>query len=420
MRIGRWIAISWLSLMAMGLLAVSAGDARGQSYGIELHNALMPASGGMGGASLTQPQDLQSAINGNPATLTQFQGTQFSVSGAWAEPTYRVTQYRPLPLVGVDPFNAKSSTPGGVAGNIGVTQDFSALGLPFVFGTGLMTNAAAGVNFRGVPESHGTSAEYIALDIPLALGVQLTDRLSAGAALTLGSSYLDGPFVDMSAMTPAYALRGTLGLNYCLNDDTSVGVYWQSLKNFTFADAVVLRNGAAEDVKFAHPENIGLGIANHSLMDGRLLLAFDAIYKQHSKADFLRAIYKDQWVYQLGAQYAVNCRTRLRFGYAYNDNPMCEPVVDSVGGVPLPDGVPGVRYVQGQFASICQHRLTGGVGLRDVLPGVDFDLLAGYMFHNSDRLADTLASVEGYWLGAGITWRFGRGACERLPVPTEW
>lgn len=99
---------------------------------------------------------------------------------------------------------------------------------------------------------------------------------------------------------------------------------------------------------------------------------------------------------------------------------MCEPVVDSVGGVPLPDGVPGVRYVQGQFAAICQHRITGGVGLRDVLPGVDFDLLAGYMFHNSDQLADTLAAVESYWLGAGITWRFGRGACERLPVPNEW
>ena len=27
----------------------------------------------------------------------------------------------------------------------------------------------------------------------------------------------------------------------------------------------------------------------------------------------------------------------------------------------------------------------------------------------------TRASVESYWLGTGLTWRFGRGCCERLP-----
>ena len=51
-------------------VSVTAAEVRAQSFGIELHNSLMPASGGMAGASLTRPQDLQSAINGNPATLT--------------------------------------------------------------------------------------------------------------------------------------------------------------------------------------------------------------------------------------------------------------------------------------------------------------------------------------------------------------
>ena len=101
-------------------------------------------------------------------------------------------------------------------------------------------------------------------------------------------------------------------------------------------------------------------------MDGRLLLAMDILYKQHSKADFLKAIYTDQWVYQFGAQYAVNQRTRVRLGYAYNENPMRGAARDNLGGVPMPDGVPGLRYVQGQFAAISQHRLTGGVGIRDL------------------------------------------------------
>jgi long-chain fatty acid transport protein len=71
-----------------------------------------------------------------------------------------------------------------------------------------------------------------------------------------------------------------------------------------------------------------------------------------------------------------------------------------------------MRYIQGQFAAISQHRATFGVGQRDVLPGLDFDLFAGGMFKNTQQFASTIASIEGYWLGMGVTWRFGRGAAE--------
>ena len=54
------------------------------SFGIELHNTLMPASGGMGGVSIARPQDLTSAMNANPATMTQFRGTQVTFGGGWA------------------------------------------------------------------------------------------------------------------------------------------------------------------------------------------------------------------------------------------------------------------------------------------------------------------------------------------------
>lgn len=415
----RTVAAIRVSALVLCLSAL-ATQAQAQSFGIELHNSLMPASGGMAGVSIARPQDLQSAINGNPATLRQFRGTQFSFGGGWAEATYRITQLDPLPLVGVTPFSAKSGTPGAAGGNIGVTQDFGALGLPATVGIGFLSNAGAGVDFRIVPESNGTSAQYVALDITAGVGVDLTDRLSAGGALTLGSSFLDGPFVDIGGMVPAYALRGTVGVNYCLGRDTTFGLFWQTIKGFTFEDAAVFDDGTVSDIKFAHPENLGIGIANSSLMDGRLLLAMDVLYKQHSKADFLNVLFNDQWVYQFGAQYKVNRRVRARLGYAYNDNPMRSAVLGSVGGVPLPDGIPAVRYVQGQFAAISQHRLTGGIGMCDVLPGVDFDVFAGGMFKNTDRFAGTIASVESYWVGAGITWRFGRGACERLPAPDEW
>ena len=384
----------------------SASNSYAQAYGVELHNTLMPVSGAMGGASIARPQDFLSALNGNPAALTNFEGTHFTFGGAWAEGTYNIDQLAPLPLVGVDPYDAKSNQPGAAAGNIGVSQELSLSGMPVVFSLGLITNAGAGVDFRGVPESNGTSAQYMALDMVSALAIPISERLSAGSAVALGSSFLDGPFTDTGGMTTAYTMRGTLGVNYALYPATSIGAYYQTKKNFDFEDAAVI-NGVAYDVRFDHPRNFGVGIADESLMGGRLLIASDVIYKNYQDADFLKAIYEDQWVWQTGLQYTVGPKVKLRLGYSYNTNPMRGAQVTSIGGVPIPDGIPGLRYIQGQFAAIPQHHLTGGIGISNVLPGLDLDMLAGGMFEAEQQFATTIASVESYWVGSYLTWRFG-------------
>ena len=398
-------------------MAVMTRTAAAQSFGIELHNTLMPASGGMGGASIAQPQDLQSAINGNPATLTQFRGTQFSFGGGWIEATYDISQPVDLPLLGITSFDGKSNLQGSGLGNIGVTQELSALGMPITFGIGFLSNAGAGVDFRHVPESNGTSADYVALDIVNSVGVNVTDKFSVGTSLILGTSFLDGPFVGNSAMVPDYALRGTLGAAYHLTPYTTVGGYWQTKKSLTFDNAISLAGGPFQDIEFDHPENFGLGIARNGLLDGRLLVAVDVLFKQYSEADFFRAVYDDQWVFQIGSQFAANERVRFRLGYAYAENAMRDLPGTSVGGV-VP---PSVEYVQAQFAAINQHRLSGGIGVRDALPGVDLDLFAGGMFDDSDTFGTTTATVSSYWVGAGLTWRFGRGACgDACPPPDQW
>ena len=409
--------MSWqvhIRLLLTGLiLLTSVSELRAQVFGIELHNNLMPVSGGMAGTSLSQPQDLQSAINGNPATLRQFRGTQFSFGGAWADSTYSVTQSAPLPLAGVTPFSASSATPGGLLGNIGLTQDLDAFGMPATMGMGLMSNAGAGVNFLGVPASNGTTAQYLALDLVAGVSTHLTERLAFGASAFVGTSYIDGPFADLGGMTAAYGFRGNVGLNYWLDSDTALGVYWQSKKNLLFKDAVLLPGGASADIAFDHPENVGMGLSRNSFMNGRLLLATDVLYKFYSDADFLRAVYNDQWCFQFGSQYAVNQRVSLRAGYAYNENPMKEAQLQSIGGINLPDGVPVLRYVQGQFASITQHRLTCGLGIRDFQPGIDLDFFGGLAFDAQDQFAATTTSIDGnYWVGFGTTWRFGGGCSE--------
>ncbi|MDA1161049.1 MAG: hypothetical protein O2983_15700 [Planctomycetota bacterium] len=252
-------------------------------------------------------------------------------------------------------------------------------------------------------------AQYLALDIITAAGIDLTDQLTLGASFAIGTSYLDGPFVDLGGMTPDYGIRGSVGVNYQLDCATSIGAYWQSKKNFTFDNAALPSGGTPIDINFDHPMNVGLGIANRSLMDGRLLLASDIVFKDHSHADFLKALYQDQWAFQFGGQYTTTDCMQLRLGYAYNENPMRDAQAVSIGGVTLPDGVPGVRYVQGQFAPISQHRITAGVGMQDVLPGIDFDLFGGYAFEETDQLASTTIDFSGnYWIGFGTTWRFGQ------------
>jgi long-chain fatty acid transport protein len=200
----------------------------------------------MGGVSIAKPQDLTSGINGNPATLTQFAGTQFMFGGAWTEPTFNMTQDQSLPLLGVEPFSAKSTAPGVPVGNIGVTQDLSELGLPATFALGFVTTSGVFADFRHVPESNGTNTALTIFSLPVALGVDLTDRLSVGASLALGIAFYDGPFVGVGGMTPDYALRGTLGANYRLTDCTTLGAYYQTKQSFQFDNAFKFTLGPVE------------------------------------------------------------------------------------------------------------------------------------------------------------------------------
>lgn len=401
-----------LLVLPLLFLATATAEVNAQSFGVETHNTLMPASGGMGGVSIARPQDLTSAINANPATLSQFHGTQFMFGGTWAEPTYNVSHDGGA-LPGIGSYSAKSGTPGVAAPNLGVTQDFGAMELPATLGIGLVSNAGAGTDFRDVPASNGTSSELVILEITVGLGVQLTDRLSAGTSISLGNAYFDGLFVGQSAMVPDYALRGSVGLAYEVTPNTTVGLYYQTKQHFTFSNAIRLEiapnvfDPIVRNVDMDMPDNFGFGVANTSLLGGDLLLACDVLFKQWDNAALFKSVYDNQWVFQMGAQYSPG-RLRLRCGYVFAENPLQSEVGVSAGGITV--GVNALQYIQSQLAVINQHRLTIGVGLVDVLPGVNLDIMAGGMFHDSQQFGLSAASVESYWVGGGLTWQFGRGS----------
>ncbi len=414
-----------IAALVLAVAVILPSSAYAQSFGVELNNTLMPASGGMGGTSISRPQDLTSAMNANPATLSQFRGTQFLFGGVWAEPTFNLTQTGNIPTIGpnplITPFSAKSEAPGSPMGNIGITQDFCELGLPVTFGIGFVTTAGGGVDFRNVQQSNRTNSAITVFNLPLSASVNLTDRLSVGANMSLGLAFFDGPFVGAGGMTPDYALRSAMGVNYFLTEATSVGVYYQTEQAYRFDNAVdpaFLRNQV--NVNMDLPQNFGLGVANNALMDGNLLLAVDLLYKNWSQAELYKAIYQDQIVVQTGVQYTMN-RCKLRMGYAWAENPLSSSPGPNIGGVVQPGGLAAVRYTQGLMAITSQHRLSGGISIVDVLPGIDMDVMAGGMFRDRQQLGDfTQTSIESYWVGFGLTWRFGRGHCDPSIAPSSW
>jgi long-chain fatty acid transport protein len=371
---------------------------------------LMPVSGGMGGVSIARPLDVQSTLGGNPATLAGFRGTQFSFGGGWVEPTIS-TSHGGGVLPGIGAFRAKSEAEGTALGNIAITEDLRDVGLPMTIGIGLLGTSGLGVSYRDVPASNGTSLTLQVLAIAAGAGIDVTDRLKIGADLSLGTATLDGPFTGLTSAAYDYALRGKVGLACDIGGDTTLGIFYQTQQKFNFDNAVIFdfpMTTNIQDIDMDLPDNIGFGIANNSLVDGRLLLAVDVLFKQWENAAFWDVFFENQWVFQAGAQYEASSGCRLRCGYVYAENPTRPPPGVNPGVVLPPAVAAGISYVQSQVTLYNRHRFTFGFGMQDVLPGVDMDLFAGFMPRASQSFGtSTSTSIESYWLGTGLTWRFG-------------
>ena len=388
-----------------------------QVFGVELRANALPAAGGMAGTGIARPQDVQSSMVLNTATLTQHKGTNFSFSGAWIEPTFNLDNEAILPGGSVSRFRQKSDRPGSLIGNIVATQDFSALGLPVTAGLGLITASGLGVDYRESAASNGTSAEFMVLSTASALGVQLTDRLSFGAGLNIATAQMDGVFSGQSASTPDYGVRGNLGLTYDVFDRTTLGAFWLTKEKHVFENFIQAGPFPFQDVSMELPNIFGIGISDESLCCGKLLVSVDLQYMQWSDTDFWGSLWDDQLAVQTGLQYTTDRGIRLRGGYTFVENASRTTPAASIGGITPQTSV---DYIRSLLPNISQNRISAGIGVPNVLPGIDLDLFAGGMFKESQSFGATTVDLEAYWVGFGITWRFRRGACGHQCTPDQW
>ncbi len=404
------VRLKLLSIACAFVVAANVSAAYGQGYGTDLQNTMTPAAGGMAGVSIAQPQDVPAAIGGNPATLTQFKGTQFTLGGGWVEGYPTIANDGSLN--GGTPFSVTSRTEGFVIPEFGVTQNLNGLGIPATFGFGLSGLSGLGAEYRG--RAPGTildnfSSEYLVLGLTAGVGVELTDRLSVGASTTLGVGFEQlgfvGPIVG-SAMVNDYALRATLGATYALNDCNTLGLFWQSRMDFEYNDAIRV-GGVYNDLAIDQPTTYGLGLANRAFMDGKLLISADVYYKLWEDAALWRDVLVNQWAFAVGTQYTCGSY-KYRLGYSYNTDPINHNVGSNLDGFPV--GQQNVLLFQaGSVPLVYQNRLTVGVGKQGVLvPNLDADLFAGVLFKGTGNFGpDTTASLALYYVGMGLTWKFG-------------
>ena len=393
----------------MVVFAVNLHSAKGQGYGTDTQNVLTPAAGGMAGVSLAQPQDVPASVFGNPSTLAQFRGTQFTLGGAWAEGYPTISNNGSLN--GGTPFSMTSRTQGFAVPEVGVIQDLRSVGVPGSLGLGLAGLSGLGAEYRGKAPNdtfiNNISGEYMVLGINVGAGVEVTENLSAGAAITLGMGFqqlgLVGPTIS-SAMVHDYAPRGTFGFDYDVNPCTTVGAYYQTRMDFDYPQAVRIGN-TFHDLKMAQPETVGFGLANTSLLDGNLLIAADVYYKLWENAALYDDVFLNQWAFAVGSQ-LTHGQLKYRLGYSYNSNPLNHSVGDRLSGLPV--GQDAVQLFQAaSMATINQHRITAGIGRHGFLiPSLDLDLFAGGLLHASDQFGATNASVAAYYIGLGLTWKY--------------
>mgnify|MGYP001094530652 CR=1 FL=1 len=400
------------TLFATGL--ASAGP-----YGYDIHNTLAPASGGMAGTSLARPQDLTSAVFGNPATLTQMEGTKFSFGATFYQPEVDLTHDGSVTGTA---FSQKSGTEIFPVPNVAVTQDLSGLGVPATLGLGLTAISGIGAEFRSDPGSLGAGAELIIFGVNAGLGYALTDNLSLGAAATISFAQLDMGLSSTSAETHDLGLRGTFGAAYGLGA-TTLGAFYQTKLSQTYDNLIQTTATRFASPTIEQPANIGFGIANQSLAGGDLLIAADFMYKFWDDAEFWQDVFDDQLVFSVGAQLSRG-PWRYRLGYGYADDPTdtdaAGPIGDltqvysNVGIIPLDQAV--VPYIQATQAEVIyQHRLAAGIGYQGFLaPFIDLDAHLGWQFENDRDYGQgslaggghTHAEVHSWHVGFALTWNF--------------
>lgn len=391
--------------VALALGAASAANAA--NYGTDLNLTMLPASGGMAGVGIANPLEPAAAVFGNPATLANFNsGTSFSFGATFYKP--EVSAQHNGGDTGAA-WSADSKASDYLVPAVAVTQ---AISQNTVLGLGLTAVSGVGSDFRNTPGSLDPLAELVLFGANAGIAHRVNDNLDLGGAVTIGNGFFQAGLSSNTASRRAFGVRGTLGANYHVGQ-TNVGAYYRSKLSIKYKDVVQYDTNAFWDLTLEQPEEVAMGLSNSSLLDGKLLLAVDVIWKNWEGAKFYEDIYENQTVVALGAQLTQG-KAKWRVGYSRVDSPIKGSVGSNVGeatslaynGVNIPLTPSLVRYLQATNAEVIwEDQLTAGFGY-ELNKNIQVDTHVGVALSRDETIGNTSVNAKAWQIGAGLTWKF--------------
>lgn len=387
--------------------------AEAANYGTDLNNTMLPATGGMGGASVARTVEPAAAVFGNPATLTEYnEGTNFSFGATYYK---NDVEDRHNGLNTGVAWSGRSKADQYLVPTVAITQAFSP---NLVAGLGLTAQSGIGSDFRDVPGSLNPDSELLVFMANAGVGYKVNGNLSLGAMATIGNGFLQMGLSSDTASTHGFGVRGTLGAKYDMGA-TSFGAYYRSPLKIRYDN--VVDNGSPIgpgrgnfwSIDVEQPQEFAVGIANNSLLNGNLLVSADVIYKDWESADLYKDIYRNQTVFAVGAQLTSGA-AKWRIGYSYARDPIKRSVGSTIDGVPSMGSPFGtltltpslVQYFQATNAEpIWESQISAGFGYQ-LTNNWAFDSHVAFGLENNLDIGNTHVSGSTWQVGAGLTWSF--------------
>ena len=370
--------------------------------GANMAISMKPASGGMSGAAFTMPQEVSAAVFGNPATLTQFSGTQFGLGASILKIELENTQ------TGAGGTNVSDS----IADNY-VIPDFgfsNQIGEGWVIGAGVQVGAGLGADFRDDPVRVGALAgtelpftsELLSFNANLSIAKQITPSTSIGATATVGFGLLQlgttgesgpdiptGQFGGTTASVHDTGARFSLGITQQVSETIVLSALYKSKLKYEFEDVTftTVAPEGFQTLTVEQPAEYVLGAAMH--LSPLWLVEIDIQRNLWGDASTYQDIYEDQTIFMLGTQYTLG-DWRFRLGYRHQSDQFREEPNNSInslhglGSIPLPFvGNDLIKIVQTASAPVVSSdSLSLGIGY-NISSSARIDTFAAYSFEES-------------------------------------
>lgn len=401
------------------VMLFSTGQVEAGPRGSEFDLTLTPGAGGMEGVGIVRPQDPVAMLFGNPATMSQLNGSfAFTLGASYVSPDLEATNSSTNPNPFVAPgAHGESDLTDAALPHAAVLHRVSP---ELVIGGGVTGVSGLGSDFRDEPGFPNLIADLKLFGANMVAAYQVTPRLSVGAALTLGIGALQAGLLENSASVNGFGIGGTLGATYDFGL-LQIGGTYKAPMEIEYDKVVQTAPGTFDTLTLEQPQEVTFGIATTDLVWKNTFIELNYRFKNWEQATGYKDFWKDQHVVSLGAQHIFATSMGPitgRVGYSYGSELLKsgKDLGNSFAGVSTLH-VPGAGAVPISPALIqaAQATITDGYWRQSVSFGVGFNLTpklridanTSYAFDGEDtRVGSLEADGSLFTAGMGLTWTF--------------